>query len=184
MQKNLKAIFGDQPNLDEKSVDFLTRALDKNNLPGFDYLEYKQALRALRQMGMEDEVAFKSAFATASTMGLTKEKLVKSADHYKKVLSQEQRQFEEALKKQTEQRVQSKIQEVNQLKQQIAVYQSKIQELQQQMSQAQQTIESADEVITTQQQKIDETKHNFETALNSILDQINGDIQSIQQFLQ
>jgi len=40
MQKNLTALFGENHLLDEKSVAFLTNALEKNNLPGFDYIEF------------------------------------------------------------------------------------------------------------------------------------------------
>ena len=80
MQKNLKNIFGNDHGLDEKSVDYLTSALAKNNLPGFDYLEFKQSLAALADLGMDEPTAIKSAFATASTVGLTKDKLVKTAN--------------------------------------------------------------------------------------------------------
>ena len=47
MKKILKNIFGSHHGLDQKSVDFLINALEKNNLPGFDYIEFKQALSAL-----------------------------------------------------------------------------------------------------------------------------------------
>ena len=42
MQKDLQSIFGQVTGLDDKSIQFLTQALSKNNLPGFDYLEFKQ----------------------------------------------------------------------------------------------------------------------------------------------
>jgi adenine-specific DNA methylase len=89
MAINLKKAFSKAENMDEKSLDFLTKALQKGNLPGFDYLEFKQSLEALHAMNMDESLAFQSAFATASTMGLTKEKLLKSVSHYQKVLEQE-----------------------------------------------------------------------------------------------
>ena len=41
MQKELRSILDPNGNNDEKSLVFLTKALEKNNVPGFDYLEYK-----------------------------------------------------------------------------------------------------------------------------------------------
>ena len=73
MHKKLVEIFGSHGDIDSKSVDFLAKALDKNNIPGFDYLEFKQSLTALKKMGMDAETSIKSAYATASTVGLTKE---------------------------------------------------------------------------------------------------------------
>ncbi|MEM6967493.1 MAG: hypothetical protein AAF573_22205, partial [Bacteroidota bacterium] len=81
MAKNLKTIFGENHLLDEKSISFLTGALDRNNLPGFDYIEFKQSLAALAKLNMDEETAFKSAFATAATVGLTKGKLLETASH-------------------------------------------------------------------------------------------------------
>ena len=75
----MKDIFGTHHGLDERSMESLVGALERENLPGFDYLEFKQALERLQAMDMAEETAFKSAFATASTMGLTKDKLLKTA---------------------------------------------------------------------------------------------------------
>ncbi len=183
MQKNLKDIFGEQPGLDEKSIEFLTRALEKSNLPGFDYLEYKQSLGVLRQMNMDDATAFKSAYATASTMGLTKEKLLSSAQHYKNVLNKEKQQFDKALEKQMDQRVKSKQAEVERLKREIADYQKKINDLKAKIEKSQGIINEADATIQSQKSKIEATKDSFEAALSSILNQINKDIEDINRYI-
>ncbi|MEZ5044918.1 MAG: hypothetical protein R2828_33780 [Saprospiraceae bacterium] len=183
MEKNLKALFGEHHGLDSKSVDFLTSALAKNNLPGFDYLEFKQSLGALAKLNMDEETAIRSAFATASTVGLTKDKLVKTADHYKKILQTEKDQFDAALQKQIQQKVASKQIEVEKLKKQVEEYRIKIQQLEEKIISSQQIIDSADETISAAKEKIDATRHSFETALQSILNQINKDIENMQNFL-
>ena len=53
MKKDLKELFGDTHGLDSKSIDFLTRAIEKSNLPGFDYIEFKQSVVALLKMDMD-----------------------------------------------------------------------------------------------------------------------------------
>lgn len=183
MQQELKSIFGKSGNNDEKSLEFLTNALEKNNLKGFDYLEYKLSLGRLSGMGMTDDIAYKSAFATATTVGLTKEKLVKSAQHYKQVLAQEKQQFDLALNNQLNKRVKSKRAEVEKLKKQILVWNEQIQKLKDQIAQSQATIDSADQNIQTEMEKIDSTRISFEGTHQNVLAQIDEDLNKIQQFI-
>ena len=183
MQKDLKSLFESTAGLDGKSLSSLTAALEKNNLPGFDYLEYKQSLGALVQMNMDEETAFKSAYATASTMGLTKEKLIETAAHYKKVLANEKKQFDQALQKQMDQRVKSKKTEVEKLRKQIEEYKAKIQQLEEKINKSQSTIDSADEHISAAVHKIETTQRNFEEALESVFNQINRDLENIERYL-
>lgn len=184
MQKDLRALFGSNHGLDSKSVEFLTKALERNNLPGFDYLEFKQSLGALASMNMDEATAYKSAFATASTMGLTKNKLLQTAQHYKQILNKEKSQFDVALQKQVDQKIAGKQQEVQKLKQQIVQFQEQIRKLEDQINRSQKTIGSADEHIEKAKQKIHTTKENFEHTFQSIFNQISKDIENINTFLQ
>lgn len=179
----MKNIFGNNHGLDQKSVDFLTEALEKSNLPGFDYIEFKQSLEALSKLNIEEETAFKSAFATASTVGLTKIKLLETAAHYKKVLANEKAQFDSALQKQIEQKVAGKELEVTTLKEQIVKHQEKIQQLQDQIIKFQKTIDGADAQIEAARQKIEATREGFEHTHQSILNQIEKDIENINKYL-
>jgi chromosome segregation ATPase len=183
MQKDLKAFFGDHHGLDERSINALTKALEKNNLPGFDYIEFKQALGRLQELDMDEPTAFRSAFATASTVGLTKEKLLKTAEHYRKVLTTEKQQFDDSLNRQMEQRVRSKQQEVEKLKKQIGEYQAKIQQLQEKVEKAQSTIDHADEHIQDAKTKLLDTKEKFDYALQSIVNEIEKDIENVGTYL-
>ena len=179
MQKSLKSIFGENHGLD----NFLVKALEKNNLPGFDYIEYKQALQALLEMDLTEETAYKSAYATAKTVGLTREKLLKTADHYKKVLANEKVQFDAALQKQIKQRIEGKIQEVEILRVQIREYQKKIELLESKIMKSQNTIDKQDDLIQSAQEKIETTKDGFERTLQSITNEIDRDISNIDSFI-
>lgn len=183
MLKDLQEIFGAHPGMDERSVSSLVKALEKNNLPGFDYIEFKQSLSRLSAMSMDEATAFKSTFATASTVGLTKDKLLKTADHYRKVLMTEKQQFDVALENQLQQRVKNKVSEVAALKQQIEDYRAKIKELEAKITKAQATVDQADRHIQESQDKLESTKHAFESTLRSILDQIERDIANINNYL-
>lgn len=183
MLKDLQKIFGSKPELDAKTVEFLTHALEKNNPPGFDYLEFKVSLSRLMNMGMEVETAYKSAFATASTIGLTKEVLVKTAQHYQEVLANEREQFELALKNRMELRVNGKQQEVESLKGQIETWRQEVAQLEKQIAQAQASVDNADSEAQQELEKIEATKSSFETTHQHILVVIGKDLENIQKFL-
>jgi chromosome segregation ATPase len=183
MTKDNKAIFGSHHGLDDRSVDSLVKALERENLPGFDYLEFKQALYALQQLNMDEATAFRSAFATAATMGLTKEKLLKTADHYKNVLAKEKQSFDQAMQNQIVQRVDGKRKEVILLQKRIEEYQAKIQQLNTEIEKAERTIADADATIEAARASIEDVKEKFELTYFSITKQIDLDIEDIQQYL-
>lgn len=183
MAKDLKSLFGQGEGLEEKSLNFLTSALEKNDLQGFDYIEFKQSLGNLRSMNLDEATATKSVFATASSVGLTKEKLLSSANHYKNVLNKEKQQFDAALQKQMQQRVQSKLGEVKQLKTQKEEFRLKIQELEEKIAKAERSIQNASSEIEEAKQRIQATNDNFASTYQNIINQIDEDIQNINAFL-
>ena len=85
---------------DNKFTEMLFKAIEENNLEGFDYLEFKQSLQSLKKVETDEVKRFQSAFAMASTMGLTKSKLFESAKHYASVLGAEEKKFADAFQKQ------------------------------------------------------------------------------------
>lgn len=183
MAKDIKSLFENIEGIDPKSLNFLIQALAKNNLQGFDYIEFKQSLGNLRSMNLDEATAFKSVFATASSVGLTKEKLIQSASHYKSVLEKEKQQFDNALQKQMQQRVQSKMGEVKQLNNMVQEFQLKIQELEEKISKAQRNIAAATAEIEEAKSKIQSTNDNFAFTFKTIIDQMNNDIENINQYL-
>lgn len=179
----MKDFFGTHHGLDERSMESLVGALERENLPGFDYLEFKQSLGRLQALNMEQEVAFKSAYATASTMGLTKEKLIKTADHYKQVLDKEKKSFDNALANQVKAKVEGKRKEVITLRKRLGEYEAKITELERLKASAEKTISEADETIQTAQDTINDVHDRFEATMKALLNQIDKDIEDINRYL-
>ena len=71
--------------------------MEKANIEGFDYLEYKQSLKSLAKMPMDERTRFQSAYAMAQTMGASVGHLIKTAQHYIDILAAEEKKFETAL---------------------------------------------------------------------------------------
>lgn len=183
MARSIAEMFDNVEKHDKKSVAFLLKAIEENNLPGFDYLEFKQSMNGLRQMNMDETTAIKSAFTTGNTVGLTKSKLISSAEHYRQVLMKEKKQFDSALQKQTVERVDGRRSEKEGLAKKIQSYQAKISELQAEIVKIQSKLDKADGEIDKAQAKINDTKEKFESTYQSFVKEIERDVDLLNQVL-
>lgn len=183
MNKNLSKLFSYLENLDTRSSQFLMKALESNNLPGFDYIEFKQSLGALVSMNMDEGTAFKSAFATAATMGLTKQKLLESATHYKQVLQKEKGQFDVALKNRIQQRVGAKLEENKRHKSRLKQVEDQIKRLEAEIVEVKKQIAKNDSSRESEEQKLTVQQDNFEKTYVKIQGEIDKDTGKINTFL-
>ena len=122
----MKNFFGENLGLDEKSVEYIAKAIEKANLPGFDYLEFRMAVDNLKKINLDEVTAIKSAYATMSTMGLTKERIIETAAHYKSVLVKEREQFDAASQKQQTLKIGQNLQQVGDLQRKVTENEAKI----------------------------------------------------------
>ena len=183
MSTEIKKALSISSDLDKKSTDFLSKALASNATDGFDYIKYRQAIQAMEKIGLDETTALKSAFATASTMGLTKSGLVNSAKHYLSVLMDEKGKFDEALNNRVKDKIASKRDMVLKLEQRIEEMKKKIAELEAKVSEHQQKIDVADDSLEEEKAKIASTQQNFETAFKAFVSIIEDDIQRIGKHL-
>jgi len=168
---------------DQKSVDFLENAMVKQAQPGFDYLKFKQSIEQLAGLKLDGPTSLKSAFATASTMGVTKDSLLQSARHYLTILGEEKKQFDQALTNQVQQRIDSKKEELLKLQEQIEEHKRQISKLEKQILEFQDKIARSDEEVVEAKASIDQTKSKFENTYQQFVSAIEKDMTAIQQNL-
>lgn len=183
MNLNLKEIFDDKNQLDKKSLDFLLKAIEKNNQSGFDYLEFKQALIRLENLEIDEGTAIKTAFATASTVGLTKEKLIGSAEYYLNILKEEFKQFNSALEKQMESRVHSKQKQKSTLESKKENILKKINALNEELKELEKKLNTIDAEADAARNKIEETSERFGKTLLTITKRIESDMDQFRSQL-
>lgn len=169
---------------DSKSTDLLIKTLKAEQLPGFDYIKFKQSLKALIAMDMDLSTAMRSAFATASTLGVTRDKLIKTAKHYQSLLQREKQQFDEAADNQVTQRIAAKEEEILRYDKQLQECEEQIASLEKLMEQLKIKLEKAKEEKSTAAEKIEEARRNFESSYQTIIDIIEKDIVSIQDHIE
>jgi hypothetical protein len=167
----MKNLFGENHGLDEKSIEFISKAIEKANLPGFDYLEFRMAVDNLKKIDFDEATAYKSVFATAKTMGLTKEKLLETAAHYKAIVLKEKEQFDAASAKQQDNKVGANLQQVAEL------------QLQAEINTARGKISTLDFERDGAAAKIEEAKTKYLFTHQSINNQMEQDMANIQKYL-
>lgn len=183
MKIDLSELFGTSTEVDTDMMRTILRALKNEHKNDFDFISFKQSVQNLKKLDMDEETCFKSAFATASTMGLTKEKLINSAQRYQYALENERSSFANALKNQMEVKVNGKKEEAENLKKRIEEYKDKIKEMEREMQLYQQKIDSVDENMAQARKKIEDTKNKFEKVYNSVNNSIVTDIKQIESYL-
>lgn len=170
-------------SVSDKFVEILLGALEKSNQDGFDYLEFRQALKNLAKMPMDEPTRYHSAYAMAQTMGVTPAKLVESAQFYLNVLTNEQAKFNEAHAQQRSRLIGNREEEVKNLEAMIQQKAEQIKQLTQQIEEHRRQSEQIRKEVSDSTVKIENTKADFEATFESISGQIREDIGKIQQHL-
>lgn len=181
--ENKNVVASSNGTVDNAILEKLFKAIEDNNQPGLDYLEFRQALKSLANLPMDEATKFQSAYATASTMGITLPKLIESINFYKKVLQIEEDNFKKAMAQQSTINIDGKIKEKENLALSIKQKSEQIQALTEQIRQNQSQIEELTKFIEGTQQKINETSKNFETTLHSIVSQFNNDEEKLKLYI-
>jgi len=183
MKINLEELFKKGENTEPSIFRTLLKAIKKEYNNDFDYLSFKQSIKNLSEMDMDEATSFKSAYATASTLGVTKDKVIKSAKKYLTALKGERISFAEALKNQLATKVNGKKKEAQELKLKIKEYERKIAQMKKDITIFQEKIDTVDEAMASAKSKIMATKERFENTYDGLENEIKEDINHIKTFL-
>lgn len=166
-----------------KFMEILLGAMEKNNIEGFDYLEYKQSLSNLAKMDMDERTKYVSAYAAAQTMGATPAQLVKTANFYIDILINEQQKFQKALANQRSKQIGNKEQKIADLKKQIKEKAQLIEKLGKEIEKSHTNLEKLKTDISNASVKVESTKNDFVASFNALVVQIKKDIENMQKYL-
>jgi len=183
MKKSIMDIFGQSSQLDQRSASMLVKAIEDHNLDGFDYLEFKQSLTGLSSIHSDEGTRFQSAYVTASTLGLTKAKLLETAGYYKKVIEKEKLNFDKAAQNQIQTGIGTKKQKLAQYQSVVKQKQEQIKKLQQEIATYEQEIGKLNEELNGAETKIANAQTSFHNACQVIMHHINEDINKINMYI-
>lgn len=166
-----------------KFIEIMFGAMEKHNLDGFDYIEYKESLKSLEKMPMDEQTRFQSAFAMAKTMGATPQKLIDAAAHYLKVLEHEEKKFEQALENQRSRQIGGREKQIKDLEVGIQQKAKHIKKLTTEIEQSQKQLGAIKQEISGAVSKVETTKNNFIASYQVVVAQISADIEKMKKYL-
>jgi len=171
--------------VDRKFVQHFVDLLEKGNLPGPDYFEYKQALRSMEGLGLEEEKQFQAAWASFKAMGgITDSSILKtSADQYLTILGKDRESFLKDVERAVKERVGSLNDEVKKLEDNNNAYIQEIANLQKEIDENKNRLGQISGEIAEQSSKINANRDSFEITYQSFVEQINSDLIKINQYL-
>lgn len=176
--KNIK-----KSSIDPRSYEKMMKIITSNNIDGFDYLEFKSSLKALKNTALDEATKFQSAFAMAQTMGLSKEKLLKSADFYKGLLEKDKDGFRSHLKTAVQQKARNYTSQKDQLTQMIAQKEAQVKALTEQITQHKSQLDDVCEQESNMESKAMESRDKYLGTYEAIVGQFEQDISKIKQYL-
>lgn len=171
-------------DLDEKSTRLLLRAIKDNNKDGFDYLEFLMSVRKLQDMEMDETTAIKSAFATASSFGLSKDTLVSSGHFYVSVLRKEYEQFKSALERQIEKKIAEPETRIEKMEKEFGDIDLQIEKLRQKKVLLKNKVKEMRAKIKNDRSDLTEREKKFNTTFETIKAQIESHISNIEDQLE
>ncbi|MFM2394001.1 MAG: hypothetical protein RLZZ546_1983 [Bacteroidota bacterium] len=175
MQIELEKIFEVSPEVNEKMARLIIKALSENIEDGMDYIRFKQSVQNLLGMNMDEATSIKSAYSTASTMGMTKEKLIKSISTYQLVVDKERDKFIETLKNQIQNQITNPGATLKEIDDSIAANERKIAQLKQENELYLQKKDQIKADIEVSEEKIEKTRAEFLSVYESFSKNLEAD---------
>jgi len=168
----------------QKFYQILANVLEKNNIPGFDYIEFKRAIKSVSEMHqMEEGVVYKTAFATAQAMNIQSSVLIESAKKYISILETEKTSFSQSAQKFLDQQINGRKLEVDSLDSEIRSIQAEIKRLNESLTEKEAKVIKMKETTNSVKLKYEANKVDFEEAYQLIVRQIEEDVQKMQKYL-
>ena len=166
-----------------KFMKVLHGAMENQNLPGVDYLEYKQSLKSLEKMPMDESVRYQSAYAMAQAMGATPSKLISSASHYLEVLKNEAAKFQQAVQNQRREQNEKRQEAINALEKSLQDKAKQIKKLTAEMEKHRAESAKLTAQIKTASEKVESAQANFQATYSSLNAQISSDVENMKKYL-
>lgn len=180
---DLRKLLRVDEELDERSSKMLVKAIAQNNQDGFDFLEFLASVDKLKAIPMDEATAYKSAFTTASTFGITKEKLVQSAHFYIGVLRKEYANFRQALENQVAKKIKQPESKILELQKDNERIDREIEKLKKRQKVQQEKIQSLAGQVVESRQKLEEGEKVFNHTFETLKTRIEEDIEKIESQL-
>lgn len=161
---------------DSKFIDLLETVIEKNNQPGQDYFEFKQAVENMNALPMDEKTKFLTVYQVLSLQGCTKVNLITSLDKYISMIQSEKAAFDEEMKSEYTSKVQSKLLKAEEAKKELDSLTKRLSELNS-------SILVLSQEAQAEEMKIRATESNFKASADVIISEMISDKEKINNFI-
>ena len=154
---------------------------DQANLPGPDFYEFTKMCTAMA--ALPDETKYSAVFAGLQVQGLTKEKLLESANHYIAIIDEDSKKFNSTIDTKIVADAQAKLQEVEKRKAAVLQKQQLIEQMQNEILQENQNIANLAADANEQQRKATEKTTIYKAAADTRKMIITNEINKISTYV-
>jgi hypothetical protein len=166
---------GSSTRADNRMEEYFDKLFSEANIPGPDYFEFSKMVAALK--AVPDEFSrFCAAYAGLQVQGLTKEKLLSTAQEYLRVLDTDAARFHSTVEAALQEKVHGKKAEAEEKSERIRALSKEISELQSQIVALQAEIRESEQKITGR-------SGDYTAESSARKQQIAADIEKIKQYI-
>jgi len=177
--------FSPSPSASSEDVEMFNKHFDeifeKANLPGPDYFEFSKMCQAMNQL--TDEVKFPAVFGGLQVQGLSKEKLVESANIYISVIDEDAAKFNTAIDQKIVADVQRKRAEAQEKRKAIQEREDMIKKIHEEISKFSSDITNLEAEANDQELKANQKSITYKSACDARKSLILSDIQKISSLI-
>ena len=154
----------------------LQQSLQDNKLSGFDYLKFIAATDEMKTYGTPEDARYRMAFLAAKQVGVDKDSLVKSGQHYIDVLKQDETDFNAEC-------IQFEKKEVQAKDTKIAELEAKLTSLNEQLTQANLDHTNLTDEVRGKRASLASRQAAFKGTLETFVGNIEANIAKINKYL-
>ena len=171
--------------VDAKFAEHLANVLAKNNLPGADYFEFREALRSLGSLGLSEDQQYQAAWASFKALGGAPDValLAGTANQYLAFLNKDREAFGQSVETAIGERVGGLQREQQQLQADTENLNRQLSEIQQKLAANATRLAAIGGEITEQSGKLNLNRQNYEATYSHFTAQIRDDLAKITRYL-
>lgn len=167
----------------DKFEKHFEKLFDQANLPGPDYYEFMKMMETLEVHIKDEKARLSATYASLTIQGLTKDKLVETANKYKEIISQDRSQFEKIANEKKEKEIGLKKKELQSLEQTVVQHAEMIKKLTKEITDAQAATGALKAAIAEEEGNLAKNKQGYLLACEAMMQKIAEDITKIQTTL-
>lgn len=167
----------------QEIYEHLTQAIEAANLPGEDYLEFVEALNAMRNLPISETAKMQSVMATLSTKGLTVQKIEDSAKFYLQILEKEKQKYNENISGEIDKELQTNKMSLEEMEKIAEQKQKEIERLNQELEHLHEEIARQKNDLLNVEDKVKEKKDSFNFTFDAVANQIKTNVEKVKQLV-